>query len=199
MTLGRDHLRDALTKYAPRQERTTPMGLTLKEGTAFKLVPAGQYNAVCVDVVDLGIVKTTWQGNEREVHKCRIVFELDAVDRESGKRLTIGAYHTASLGEKANLRKFLEAWRGRPFTAEELKGFDTEVLIGVGALIQVVHATKGDKTYDNINSIMVPPRSMKWLEPSGAYTRVQDRPKDASGAPPADDEPPPHGDDDLPF
>ena len=174
------------------------MGLTLKEGTTFKLVPAGQYNAVCVDVVDLGIVKTTWQGKEKEVHKCRIVFELDALDETNGKPLTISAYHTASLSEKANLRKFLEAWRGRAFTGDELKGFDTEVLIGVGALIQVVHTTKGDKTYDNINSIMVPPRTMKWLEPSGKYVRVQDRPKDASGAPPSDDAPP-HDDDDLPF
>ncbi len=174
------------------------MGLTLKEGTTFKLVPAGQYNAVCVDVVDLGIVKTTWQGQERSVHKCRLVFELDAKDADTGKRLTIGAYHTASLSEKANLRKFLEAWRGKPFTAEELKGFDTEVLVGVGALIQVVHAPKGDKTYDNINSIMVPPRSMSWLEPSGTYVRVKDRPTDANGNAPVDDAPP-HGDDDLPF
>lgn len=174
------------------------MGLTLKEGGTFKLVPAGQYNAVCVDVVDLGIVKTTWQGKEKEVHKCRIVFELDALNAETGKPLTLGVYHTASLSEKANLRKFLEAWRGKAFTAEELKGFDTEVLVGVGALIQVVHATKGDKTYDNVNSIMVPPRAMKWLEPSGAYVRVKDRPTDANGNPPADDAPP-HGDDDLPF
>jgi hypothetical protein len=174
------------------------MGLTLKEGTTFKLVPAGQYNAVCVDVVDLGIVKTSWQGQERTVHKCRVVFEVDALDDVTGKRLTISAYHTASLGEKANLRKFLEAWRGKAFTAEELKGFDTEQLIGVGALIQIVHATKGDKTYDNINSIMVPPKPMKWLEPSNQYVRVQDRPKDSNGAPPADDAPP-HDDDSLPF
>jgi hypothetical protein len=174
------------------------MGLTLKEGTTFKLVPAGQYNAVCVDVVDLGIVKTTWQGKEKSVHKCRIVFELGVTDADTGKRLTISAYYTASLGEKANLRKFLEAWRGKAFTAEELKGFDTEQLIGVGALIQVVHATKGDKTYDNINSIMVPPKPMAWLEPSGQYVRVQDRPKDANGDAPSDDTPP-HTDDDLPF
>ena len=174
------------------------MGLILKEGTTFKLVPAGQYNAVCVDVVDLGIVKTQWQGKEKTVHKCRIVFELDAVDRDTGKRLTLGAYFTASLSEKANLRKFLEGWRGRPFTAEELKGFDTESLIGIGALLQVIHTPKGDKTYDNINSIMVPPKSMTWLEPSGKYVRVKDRPADANGAPPTDDAPP-HDDDDLPF
>lgn len=174
------------------------MGLMLKEGTTFKLVPPGQYSAVCIDVVDLGIVKTTWQGKEKTAHKCRIVFELAEVDPDTGKRLSISSYFTASLSEKATLRKFLEAWRGRAFTADELKGFDTENLIGVGAVLQVVHAQKGDKTYDNINSIMKPMKGMPWLEPSGGYIRVKDRPTDANGAPPSDDAPPPD-DNDLPF
>lgn len=175
------------------------MGLTLKESGDFKLVPAGQYGAVCVDVVDLGIVKTTWEGREKQVHKCRIVFELDTVDTETGKRLRASRQFTVSLSEKASIRAFLESWRGRPFTADELKGFDTENLIGVGSLLQVVHAERNGKMYDNINSIMLPPRGMKWPEPSGEYVRVQDRPKAGEpGAPPLDDAPP-HDDDDLPF
>jgi hypothetical protein len=174
------------------------MGLTLKEGTTFKLVPPGQYTAVCVDVVDLGIVKTTWQGKEKSVHKCRIVFELGERDEETGKPLMISGYFTASLGEKAALRKFLEGWRGQAFTADELKGFDTEVLVGIGAVIQVIHATKGDRTYDNINSIMKPMKGVARLAPSGTYVRVKDRAPDANGAPPSDDAPP-LDDNDLPF
>lgn len=172
------------------------MGLTLKEGTTFKLVPAGQYNAVCVDVVDLGIVKTSWQGQDRQTHKCRIVFEVDEINPDNGKRYATSRMFTASLSEKAALRAFLESWRGKAFTPEELRGFDTEQLVGVGAIIQIVHEPKGDKTYDNINSVMKPLRGMPWLEPSGAYVRVKDRPTD--GAPPVEAVPP-HDDSDLPF
>lgn len=177
------------------------MGLTLKESGDFKLVPAGQYGAVCVDVVDLGVVKTSWQGQERQTHKCRLVFELDESDPETGKRLRASRQFTVSLSEKASIRAFLESWRGKKFSADELKGFDTEALIGVGALLQIIHGENNGKTYDNINSIMLPPRGMEKVKPSGEYVRVQDRPKAGEpGAPPQDDAPP-HDDDDsgVPF
>jgi hypothetical protein len=173
------------------------MGLLLKESGDFKLVPAGQYVGICVDVVDLGIVKTTWEGREKQVHKCRLVFELDALD-DNGKPLRASRQFTVSLSEKASIRAFLEAWRGKPFTAVELKGFDTETLIGVAALIQIIHTERNGKTYDNINSIMLPPRGTPWPKPSGEYIRVKDRVTEA-GAP--HDDAPPHDDDDsgLPF
>jgi hypothetical protein len=172
------------------------MGLLLKESGDFKLVPAGQYVGVCVDVVDLGVVKTTYDGREKQVHKCRLVFELDATDADTGKRLRASRQFTVSLSEKASIRAFLEAWRGKPFTAEELKGFDTETLIGVAALIQIIHAPSNGKTYDNINSIMLPPRGTPWPKASGEYVRVKDRTPEQSA--PHNDAPLPD-DDDMPF
>lgn len=174
------------------------MGLLLKESGDFKLVPAGQYGAACVDVVDLGIIKTTYDGREKQVHKCRIVFELDEVDVDTGKPLYVSRQFTVSLSEKASIRAFLESWRGKVFTADELKGFDTENLIGVGAVVQIIHADKNGKTYDNINSIMKPMKGTPWYEPKGTYLRVQDRPRDGSAVAPLD-VPPPDEDDSLPF
>lgn len=180
-------------------------GLILKDtgGGTFTLAPDGQHVAVCVDVVDLGIVKTTWQGQEKQVHKCRIVFEIGETNPENGnKRFTVSQMFTASLSEKANLRKFLESWRGRAFTKEELAGFDTEQLIGAPAVVQVVHAEKGDKTYANINSVMKLMKGLPKLSPSGSYIRVRDRTPEptGNGAPP-DDGAPFQDDDDssLPF
>lgn len=173
------------------------MGLILKDTGDFKLAPAGQHQAVCVDVIDKGMVVVEWNGQKKSQHKCRIVWEIAEL-MDDGKRFTAGRQFTASLSEKANLRGFLEAWRGRAFTEDELAGFDTESLIGVNALIQIVHTKKGDKTYDNINSIMKLVKGMEKLLPSGSYVRVKDR-TPADQAAHSHDDPPPIDDSDLPF
>jgi hypothetical protein len=41
--------------------------------------------------------------------------------------------YTLILNEKGNLRPMLEAWRGRKFAPQELKGFDLERLLGSAA------------------------------------------------------------------
>ncbi len=165
------------------------MGLVLKDSNDFQLAPEGQHQAVCIDVVDLGIVAVEWDGKKKTQHKCRIVWELEEL-MPSGQRFTASRYFTASLGMKASLRGFLEAWRGRAFTDVELAGFDTEQLIGVNCQIQIVHTKKGDKTYDNINAIMRIGKGVTPMEPSDSYVRVKDRTAgqgEPEKAPPFDD------------
>lgn len=173
------------------------MGLILKEeSSSFTPPPEGQFLAVCVDVVDLGEMKSEWQGKMSMKHKCRVVFELSE-KREDGSCYRVSRMFTASLSEKANLRAFLQSWRGKPFTREELAGFDTEVLVGINAIVQIVHAERGDRVYANIDTIMKPMRGMPVLKPSGEYVRVKDRTPEeqaagnGAGAPPHDDAPPP--------
>jgi hypothetical protein len=140
-----------------------------------ELCPPGSYSAVCVDVVDLGVVESAYKGQIKKQHKCRILFEV-AEQRQDGSPFYIGERFTASLGEKATLRKFLEGWRGKAFTADELKGFDLEQLIGAPAIISVVHNQNGDKTYDNIASASKLMKGMPALKPNPKYVRVKDRP-----------------------
>lgn len=174
------------------------MGLIVKDGgKTFIPAPEGQHAAVCVDIIDLGMVETTWQGKQKKSHKCRVVFEIDERTPE-GQRFTVREQFTASLNEKAALRKFMESWRGRPFTEDELKGFDLEALWSAPALIQVVHKARGEKTYANISSIMKLPKGVARLEPSKDYVRVRDRTEQNGDGPP-DDGAPPLDDDDLPF
>lgn len=177
------------------------MGLIVRDGgKSFTPAPEGQHSAVCVDIIDLGMVETTWNGKTKQSHKCRIVFEISE-ENEQGQRHTVREQFTASLSEKAALRKFLESWRGKPFTDDELKGFDLEALWCAPALIQVVHQARGDKTYANISSIMKLPKGVGRLEPSKGYIRQKDRPTEngsnghGDGAPPVDDD----GFDPLPF
>jgi hypothetical protein len=180
------------------------MPIIAKDGGSFTPHAEGQFPAVCVDVVDKGIVETTWQGKTKSRHVVRVVFQTDET-LESGKPAIASRTFTLSLGEKSALRPFLESWRGRKFSAEELAGFDVESLIGAGAIIQVLHEKKGDKTYDNIVSAMKLMKGMQKLTPRD-YVRVCDRPEQTaqsngetdSYGPGMDDVPPPE-DDDLPF
>lgn len=167
-------------------------------GVDFKAHPVGPHAAVCCDVVDLGIWQDTFPGKPtRDVRKIRLVFQTGET-RDDGLSFTVGRMFTASLGEKANLRKFLESWRGVPFTEEQIKGFDMVKLIGAPCLIQIKHRKKGEKTYADIDSIMQLPKGMPRLKVEN-YVRVKDR---APVAPVAAEEFP-HAlvdeDDDLPF
>ena len=89
--------------------------------------------------------------------------------------LWVDCFFTLTLDERGNLRPFLQSWRGKPFTAEELKGFNVAVLVGVDALVQVSHAVKGDRTYANIDSAMRLPPGMESPGDLDGYVRVKDR------------------------
>jgi hypothetical protein len=164
-------------------------------GTSFIPAPAGSHAAVCVDVVDLGVLKVTWGGKDKSQHKINIVWQIDE-DRDDGKPHQVRKRYTLSLHEKASLRKDLESWRGQAFTDEELQGFDVERLIGVPCLLSVIHAKGNDGgTFANVASIMRLPKGMT-APAARDYVRVCDRePSDQA-------EHQPYGeitDDDVPF
>jgi len=150
------------------------------DSKTFTPAPAGVHSAVCVDVVDMGLIKVTWNGQEKTQHKLRIVWEIDD-EMEDGRRYIVQKRYTASLHEKAMLRKDLESWRGRAFTGEESRRFDVEALIGVPCMVNVMHATRDgdDRTFANVTAVMPVPKSMAKITPSQDYVRVQDRPADA--------------------
>lgn len=118
------------------------MSLTVKEtgGGSGSPIEAGAHIARCVGVIDLGVQHNDFNGRDHE--RVRIIFELPEertqVDGEDKPRWLSKPY-TASLHEKASLRKDLEAWRGKPFTQEELAGFDLKSVIGVPCILTVVN------------------------------------------------------------
>ena len=175
-----------------------PIMVSAKAGTNYPPAPTGPHAAVCCDVVDLGVLKVAWGGKEKQQHKVRIVWQIDE-DRDDGKPHQVSKRYTLSLHEKAGLRKDLESWRGRPFTPEELDGFDLETLIGVVVLLNVTHVTRDGNTYANIASLMKLPKTMQHLTVRD-YVRVCDREPVSNGAvPPPFDEGPGITDDDVPF
>lgn len=137
-------------------------------GGDFTPAPEGTHFGVCDMVVDLGMQKTSYQGVESVKHQIYIRWQIPAErtswtdangDKQEGP-VVIGKTYTASLGEKANLRKDLQSWRGRAFSDEELKAFDVSRLLNVGAMIAIVHNHKEGKTYANIGAISGLPKGM---------------------------------------
>jgi hypothetical protein len=128
---------------------------------SFTPVPPGMHLARCYRIVDLGTQKSEWQGDVKHLHKVMLQFEVHGED-ESGKPLvtskgepmTISKNYTLSLGEKAALRKDLQTWRGRDFTAEELRGFELKNILGAWAMLSVAKsAGSNGKEYTNIMSV----------------------------------------------
>ena len=170
------------------------------DGKTFTPAPAGVHQAVCVDVVDLGVLDVTWQGVTKKQRKVNVAWQLNE-DRDDGKPYLVFKRYTLSLHEKAGLRKDLESWRGKKFTDEEGRGFDIERLISVNCLLNVTHNQVGDRTYANVVSIMP---LAKGMPPIAArdFVRKLDRQPDTAPAPHhvSDEEMgAPLTDDDIPF
>lgn len=139
------------------------MALTLpvggNGGGDFKRAPAGSHIAVCNLVADCGMQPGSGQFPQPkrklyirfEIPSERIEYEKDGKPCEGP--LTIGSFYTASMHEKATLRKHLEGWRGKKFTDEEAGAFDVAAIIGKAAMLSVVESTSGDRTYSNIAGI----------------------------------------------
>lgn len=127
-------------------------------GRDFKPIPAGAHLAICTMVADVGMQEGFSGRPQRKVYLRfevpdeRVEFERDG-QKVEGPAI-IGKMYTLSLSEKANLRRDLENWRGRPFTPDELKGFDITKLLGKPCQVSITHDAKDGKVYANINGIM---------------------------------------------
>ena len=147
------------------------MALTLPVGSNgggdFKRAPAGSHIAVCNLVADVGLQPGS-QAYPAPKRKLYIRFEIPAerVEYEKdGKQvegpLTIGSFYTASMNEKATLRKHLEGWRGKAFTDDEAASFDVGKLLGQACMLSVIESESGGKTYSNISGIGKLPKGME--------------------------------------
>jgi hypothetical protein len=144
------------------------MILTETSSANFTPCPAGTFLARCCQIIDMGTQQVEYQGEAKPAHKVLIRFEI--LDRDtytdSGGAYTVSKRYTASLHEKAALRRDLETWRGAKFTDAELQRFDLAGVLGKTCLLSVVHETKGDRTFANIAGVMKAPKGMTGSEPS---------------------------------
>ena len=132
----------------------------------FEPISAGNHQGVCYRYYDLGTQHSELFG--KDIHKVLIIWEIPGerieIEGESRPRV-ISKEYSLSLHKKANLRQDLEAWRAKPFTDEELEGFNLDKILRINALVNVSHNTKDDRTYANVASLSPLMKTMQKLQP----------------------------------
>jgi hypothetical protein len=133
------------------------------------------YLARCYRIVDLGTQQSEYLGQVKNLPKVMLQFEVHGEDdagkplvTAKGEPMTISKNFTLSLAEKATLRKDLQTWRGKEFTAEELRGFSIDNVLGAWAMIAITKsAGNNGQEYTNIANINSVPKAMKGNLPDG--------------------------------
>ena len=141
------------------------VSLILECKAAFKPHPEGIHPAVCVDLIDLGMVETSGRASGGWCNKVRLLFETEQRDEE-GKNCLITKTFTASLHPKAKLAGVpgQVARAGRWCRARRI---DLAKLIGASCTLVISHQQNMvGRTYASIDAVSKP---TKRLVPSGQY------------------------------
>lgn len=130
-------------------------------GGDFEQAPVGTHVARCVKIIDIGTQKDEYQGQANFRRQVIIGWELPTEMMNegdaAGKPFTVSKFYTASLGEKANLRRDLQNWRGREFTTEELAGFHAKNILGKTCMLSL---TANDKGKTRVTGVMALPKGI---------------------------------------
>lgn len=157
-----------LKAYSELMNGETTMKFPAKSSGDFEPVPAGNHVAICNGVIDLGVQPGRGMYPDPK-HEVYIRFELPEETisyvkdgEEISGPMSIGRRFTASMSEKANLRKFIEAWFGKRFPNDDAASdFDLALLLGKMCLLNVTHTEKSGKVYANITNATPLPKAMK--------------------------------------
>ena len=142
------------------------------EREALPLIDAGLQVAKLYCIADVGKHYDERYGKVKEelifiweLPDFRIEIEKDGEKKDLPR--AISRTYTKSLGEKANLRKDLESWRGKSFTEDELEAFSLKAVLGKTCQLNIIHATSKNngKTYANISAVLSAPRGCKHEPP----------------------------------
>lgn len=137
------------------------------KGKDFDPIPEGLHLAICYAIYDLGTQENI--GFSSSSQKILIIWELPdeqiEITKDNETKIlprSISKKFTLSLGKKSNLRPFLESWRGKKFTDEELLGFDVTEVLGKPCQLNVVHDESTDgKHYAGISTVVPAPKGLQ--------------------------------------
>jgi hypothetical protein len=141
------------------------MPLIVKDSGDFLSVPAGMHLGRCYRIVDKG----TQRGFQDKLQPTVMLqFEIHGEDAEGqplttkdGRPLSQSKSYNCTLSEKSNLRQDLQMWRGRDFTAQELRGFELKNVLGAWAMLTIIHKEANGKIYTKIVAINPVPANIK--------------------------------------
>lgn len=109
--------------------------------------PTGRHKALLVHIEKFGIEVHETYGPKDNIG---LIFQVETLD-EKGKRYIIRAKVTNLISSKSKLGGWLEHWRTKKFTKDELQGFDLSVLVDKTCYLDLVVSDDGQ--WSNIFTI----------------------------------------------
>ena len=150
--------------------------------STFKPVPAGMHLARLYRIIDLGTQENKFEGKVTGyIRKVKFVWEVHGKDEDDkplvtddGKPMAVSRDYTLSWGDKANLRKDLQAWRGKPFEEHELRRFDLKSVLDKWCMLDIQHKPreKGG-VYDNVVGIRPVPSAIRSMGLPQGFNRCE--------------------------
>lgn len=134
----------------------------IKKNTERELVPAGNHIARLYSIVHIGIVDEQYMGEDKQVDKVRLTFELPEESREFGgvsKPMVISQEYTNSMHEKAKLGALVRGMLGVEWHPnEDTESMDITGLIGKACMLNVIHRTsaKGSEYTQIVSAAPLP-------------------------------------------
>ena len=120
-------------------------------GGTFEVPSEDNHRAAIVALVDLGTQDEDYQGQRSQKRKILVVWELLDEQQSDGRPHLLARSYTASLNEKAALRKLYEAVRGK---VENDREVDLTEMLGLPVMLDVRHsAGKEDKVYAKVEGV----------------------------------------------
>lgn len=121
-----------------------------------RIHPEGQFAAKCVDFIDHGECVISFPGSDSYVgEKIRYVWNTGEVNPDTQKPFEPNVEYTVSMGDRANLRKALESWRGKPYTPEQIEaGIEFHKVVGQWCMLTIAHVpTKQGRMFAKVTGI----------------------------------------------
>lgn len=159
-----------------------PKAQSSGSNTSFRPCPDGTAQAVLVDVIDLGMITSTYNGETKTAHKVNFVWQVDE-RKDDGTRFLVFQRLTNSLHPKATLRKVVDTLLGRKLSDDEAQaGVELDDLKGKNALLTIIHNAVGDRIYANVQTVAGLMKGMKPIKAED-YERRAPKSKDDGDVP----------------
>lgn len=153
-----------------------PTVVNTRAGKEFEKPDNGIFHGVLADVVDLGMVSTSFQGKVKILPMVRLVWILN-VNGKDGKPLSVAPRYNANLHERSRLYKMVR----QIINAPPPVSLDLDTLIGQTRQLLIVRAEKEDgNVFANVEGVApAQPGIVVQIPPD--FIRSKDRPKTAAG------------------
>jgi len=144
-------------------------GSSSSGGGGFNLEP-GLHDAVAYMIAELGTNMHQFQNDDpKKQEKIAIFWEVQDQRDDNDNPVTISHTYTRSLGDRASLKIHLEKWRGKPFSPEEIAGFDIEKVLGVTCILDVGRTSTDRHKVDGVLTAKGGPKKIATINESRVF------------------------------